>query len=310
MKSRKFQEILYAVLDRRLYGPSFFLFSGPPLGLGFVMEVSIYRVLNQQWLAVYVPLFVMMVLISGLGSKNLSRRQEVSNMGYFRGFLFLIASVLAAAFPFLIRFQSDLNGLFQFVLTFALSTVALTMAIVEVTIFGQRISLRNNIGLNIELFKKQKKVWENNLEGFPHSEKIISNLEDGRFVPEFFDRGSFSLAVLWSCNVMEEIIDAAANGIIEKDPTKKLLFKNEKGGPLRYPLQLKNLNYVHRQKTARINEQMDVNDLWDDVRNRIAHHKYKPTFDETYGALIIFVSFMEQFPKTLCNGHFSLPEQG
>ena len=128
---------------------------------------------------------------------------------------------------------------------------------------------------------------------------MLDCIDNGKIVVTLFDRGSFNLAVLWSCNIMEEIIDAAADGIIQKDEQKKQLFRTEIGSPRRYPLQLKNLNYVHRQKRCRKNEEMTVDDLWDKVRNRIAHHHYLPSFDETFGALIIFVSFMESFPETL-----------
>jgi hypothetical protein len=98
---------------------------------------------------------------------------------------------------------------------------------------------------------------------------------------------------------MEKIIDAAADGIIQKDSLKRPLFKKEKGGPQRYPSQLRNLNYIQRQEMGRRNEQMNIDDLWDKVRNPIAHHNIKPTFDQTFGALIIFVSFIQEFPKTL-----------
>jgi hypothetical protein len=297
MKRPKLLEIIHAILDKRLYGFSFLLSSGTPLAVGFVIEVLIEYALNRQTLLFYVPLFIALVLVSGLGSKNYGH--EVPNMGHFRGFLFLIASVLAATTPFLLKFPDDLNGLFQFLLIFAISTLALTIAIVEVTIFGQRVSLRNSIRLTDDFFKKQKKVWEKELEGFPNSEKIINCLDDGKFVAGLFDRGSFNLAILWSCNVMEEIIDAAADGIIQKDPLKKPSFKKEKGGSQRYPLQLKNLNYVHHQRMGRRNEQISIDDLWDKVRNKVAHHNYKPTFNETYGALIILVSFIQDMPKTL-----------
>jgi hypothetical protein len=245
-----------------------------------------------------VPVFFALVLVSGLGSKNFARTQEVPNMGHLRGFLFLIVSAFAVVFPFLMKFPNDMYGLFQFLSTVSISNVALTVAIVEVTVLGQRVSLRDNIRLNDGFFKKQKMIWEKDLEGFPNSERIIEKIDDGRFIPGFFDRGSFNLVVLWSCNVMEEIIDAAADGIIQKDPTKKLTFKNERGGPQRYASQLKNLNYVHRQ-SGREGEQMSIEDLWDKVRNPIAHHTLKPTFDQTFAALTIFIRFMEEFPKTL-----------
>jgi len=287
------------VFDRRLYGFSFFVISCPLLAVGLGVEIMLNYVLNRTMLLFNVPMFFVLVLISSLGSKNFVREREVPNMGHFRAFLFLIVSALAIIFPFLVKFPNDMYGLFQFLLTFFISTLALSVAIVEVTVLGQRVSLRENIRLNDDFFKKQKKIWEKDLKGFPNSGRIIEKTDDGRFIPVFFDKGSFNLVVLWSCNVMEEIIDAAVDGIIQKNPTKKLTFKNERGGPQRYASQLKNLNYVHRQSGGRESEQMSIEDLWDKVRNQIAHHKYKPTFAQTFAALTIFIRFMEEFPKTL-----------
>ena len=287
------------VFDRRLYGFSFFVISCPLLAVGLGVEIMLNYVLNRTMLLFNVPMFFVLVLISSLGSKNFVREREVPNMGHFRAFLFLIVSALAIIFPFLVKFPNDMYGLFQFLLTFFISTLALSVAIVEVTVLGQRVSLRENIRLNDDFFKKQKKIWEKDLKGFPNSGRIIEKTDDGRFIPVFFDKGSFNLVVLWSCNVMEEIIDAAVDGIIQKDPTKKSTFKNERGGPQRYATQLKNLNYVHRQSAGRESEQMSIEDLWDKVRNQIAHHKYKPTFAQTFAALTIFIRFMEEFPKTL-----------
>ncbi len=299
MKRSFFQEIRNAIFDRRLYGFSFFLLSGPPLAMSLLIMGIIYNALNPLMFLLYAPLFFILVLISGLGSKNYALKREVPNIGHFRGLLLLIASYLAVATPFLMKFPNDLIGLFQFLLLFGVSTLALTVAFVDMTIFGQRVSLRSKIQLTDDFLDKQKKAWKKELEGFPNVEKIISTIDDGKFVAVLFDRGSFNLAILWSCNIMEEIIDAVTNGIIQNDQKKTRLFKTEKGGPLRYPLQLKNLNHVHSHKIGRKSEQLSIDDLWDKVRNRIAHHKYKPTFVETYGALIIFVSFLEEFPRKL-----------
>lgn len=299
MKRTILKEMSDVILDRRLYGSAFFWLSGPLLAVGLAIEFIIYHILNPLMFLFYASLFIALILISGLASKNCVRTREISNMGHFRGFLFLIASVLAVPVPFLLRFSDNLSGFLLFLLTFAISTLALTIAIVEVTIFGQRVSLRDKIGLTNDFFKRRRTAWEGKLQSFPNSKKIIDGLENSKFVADLFDKGSFNLAVLWSCNVMEGIIDAVANGIIQEDPSKRPLFRNEKGGPQRYPLQLENLNYVHHQKAGRRKEQISVADLWDKIRNQIAHHNYRPTFDETYGALLILISFVEEFPKTL-----------
>jgi len=248
-------------------------------------------------LLTYLPLFFVLILISGSASKNFFF--EVPNMGYYRGFLFLIASALASTCPFIIRFENNWYGLSQLLLTFTISNLALTIAIVEVTIWGQRVSLREKIRLNDNFFRQQKKIWKKALEGFPNSEKIISSLYDSRFVAGFFDRGSFNLAVLWSCNVMETVTDAAAEGIISKNPQRKVLFKKEDNNRRGYPEQLENLGYKPHMEKCRKEEQIETKTLWHTIRRDIAHYNYKPTFQETYGAMSILVSFMKEMPDIL-----------
>jgi hypothetical protein len=70
------------------------------------------------------------------------------------------------------------------------------------------------------LLTNKKEAWKKKLTDFPNAEKIVNELDAGRHVARLFDEGSFSLSVLWACNVMEEIINATADGIIQTDPTK------------------------------------------------------------------------------------------
>jgi len=299
MEHSKLQGILLTVFDKRLYGLQFFLISGPPLAVGLAIEVSIYYALKSPLLLSYVFVFLALVLICGIGSKNFGREREVPNMGYFRSFLFLIVSVLAVTFPFLAHFSNNLYGFFDFLLTYTISVLALTVAVVEVTILGQRTSLRKSIHLDVEFFKKQRAIWEERLQSFPNSEKILDRIDDSKYVSDFFDRGSFNLAILWSCSIMEEIIDATTKRIIKRDPTKEPLFRKEKGERQPYPLQLRNLNFIYHPKSTRKSEEMSIDDLWVKERPQIAHHEHRPSFDETFGALAIFVSFIEEFPKKL-----------
>ena len=45
--------------------------------------------------------------------------------------------------------------------------------------------------------------------------------------------------------------------------------------------------------------QLTVDNLWHKVRDRIAHHNYEPTFDETVGTITILTSFMRSVPNIL-----------
>jgi hypothetical protein len=299
MKRSRPQEIFHAVCDKRLYGfGSFFFLSGPLLAAGFATQVLIYLALNRLMLYIYAPLFIMLVFFSGLGSKNFAL--EVHNMGRFRAFLFLLASVLASTLPFTLAQPTDpLYGLYRFFLLFAISSLALTIAITEVTIWGQRVSLREKMGLADVFFTKQKKVWEKKLADFPNLEDILISIDSGRFIATLFDRGSFNLAVLWSCNLMEQIIDAVAAVIISRNPQRMELFKKEDGSPVRYPKQLKSLGFKPNIEKNRKDEQITTEALWHEIRNDIAHRNDKPTFQQTSGTICILVSFMEEMPEIL-----------
>ena len=153
-------EALFAILDRRLYGRSFFVRSAPFLAVIFTLQMTIYISLSSPLLYFYAPLFVALVIVSGFGSKNMSSHtRETWSMGRFRVFLFSVISVMSTAVPFTIRQPSDpwlATG--QYLLLFSISAIALTLAVTEITVDGQRISLRNSMKLTEDFFKNQKKI--------------------------------------------------------------------------------------------------------------------------------------------------------
>jgi hypothetical protein len=287
--------MLNAVFDLRLYGSSFFLRTSPLLALGLVVQISIFLLLARVMIVVYVPLFILVILVSGLGSKNYAR--EIPSIGYFRAFLLLIVSALASTVPFTLGLENTWYSLFRFLLTFGLSNIALTVAIVEVTIVGQRVSLRQSILLDDFFFRKEKKDWDEGLVGFPNSKAIVSSLNDGQFVASLFDKGSFNLAVLWSCNVMEKVIDSVVEGLVSQNPERKKLFRKDNDERRGYPQQLENLGPKLDAKIGSYD--LTAENLWHKLRNDIAHYNYRPSFQETYGALTILVSFVEEMPKVL-----------
>jgi hypothetical protein len=285
-----------------LYGlGSFFFHSGPLLGVGFVIQVAFYFALNRlTMLYVYVPLFALLVLFSALGTKNFGG--EVNNMGYFRCFLFVLVSVMSSIAPFYVKQPSDpLVASLQFALMFGISVVALTMAIIEATIFGQRLSLRSKMQLTEEFFKKQRRVWEEKLSGFPNSENITKSIDGSRALVALFDKGSFGPAVLWSCGVMEQTIDAIADGIISGNSEKRSLFRKPDNNPQRYPKQLEILGFKPDLTKNKEDEQISTEALWHDLRRNIAHYTYKPTFQQTYGAIYILICFLREMPEILQN---------
>jgi hypothetical protein len=301
-KRPNFGQILEAIFDRRLYGfGSFFLSSGPLLAVGFAIQAAFHFALNQLiMLYIYVPLFVLLVLVSALGTKNFGG--EVNNMGHFLCFLFMLVSVLSSIAPFYVSQPSDpVIASLQFILLFGISALALTMAIIETTIFGQRLSLRNKMQLTDEFLKNQRKVWEEKLSGFPNAENIISSIDGSRALVALFDKGSFGPAVLWSCGIMEQTIDAIADGIISRNPEKRNLFRKPDNSPQRYPKQLEVLGFKLDLAKNKKNEQVTTEALWHDIRRNIAHYTYRPTFQQTYGAIYILTSFLREMPEILQN---------
>lgn len=293
-----FAKLRDVIVDKRLYGPVFFIKSGPLLLFGFIIQSYVLWVLNSQLLLAYVPLAIFFVLMNSLAAKNTGK--EIPAMNYLLSFMFTLVSGLAYSTQFTFQFDNSIIGLFQLGITMAVIEAALILAIFQITILGQRISLRTSIKLTDDFFKKNKKKWQNELRGLPNLDEILRSLEDGRFIASLFDKGSFNLAVLWSCNTIEKIIDSTVDGIISKmSEDKKSSFRRENGTGTRYPIQLKVLGYSNKIGKQDNEEHIDIEVLWGKIRNDIAHRNYKPTFSETYGTLIILVSFIEEFPKII-----------
>jgi hypothetical protein len=300
MRRPRLRELFFALFDRRLYGAAFFIDSVPLLAIIFTIQVSVYIAMRSVTLYFYIPLFIMLVVISAFGSKNLSFGREVHSMGHFRVFLSSLASVMASLAPFTIKLPADpLQASAQFLLLYGVSALALALAVVEITIYGQRISLRNSMKLNVDFLKKQKKIWTEKLADFPNSDKIVSRIESAQVVVNLFDSGSFGLAILWSCNVMEQTIDAVADGIMSREPARREIFRKQDNFPRRYPEQMDNLGFSPNLDKNRSEENITLETLWHVIRNDFAHRNIRPTFQQTFGAMKILKSFVEEMPEIL-----------
>jgi hypothetical protein len=154
--------IAHAIADRRLYGWRFFWTSIPLLVFGILIQFAIIYVNNRLALLVYAPILILVILISGLGAKNLGTGFQTIGRGL--SFLFLMTSALSSLLPFYIKFDNSLNGYLQFFLIVAVTSIALIVAIVELTILGQRVSLRSSSGLKDDFFADQKKRWQTKLQ--------------------------------------------------------------------------------------------------------------------------------------------------
>ena len=293
----KIMDILHIMFDKRLYGRGIVIHSLPSLALAFIINALILSTSNAQlFLPLYAIIFISFVIFAALPAKN--HKREFYAIGYWESMLFLMAGVLAETYVLVgyLRgaFGYNTVGLFAFGLLFSISTIALTIAVLYVTVLGQRVSLRESVGLVDDFFGKQKMIWESDLSGFSNVDKIIKHLDYGMFIPKLFDKGLFNLTVLWSCNMMEKIIDAVVHEIIVLNPEKRDLFRTKERW-LSYPRKLKNLGYKYSAE----DKLFDFPDLWNKLRNKIAHHNSRPTFDETYEALKILVSFTNEMPKII-----------
>lgn len=299
-EKRTWREMLLPIFDRRLYGRSFFINSGPFLAVIFAIQMTIYVSLNSWMLYLYVPLFFMLVFVSGFGSKNMSsRKRETHSMGQFRIFLFSFISIMASAVPFTVTQPSDLwlaTG--QYLLLYGISTLALTLAVTEITIYGQRISLRKSMELTDTFFKNQKKIWAEKLAGFPNSDSILKCIDGAPAVTAALDHGSFGLALLWSWAVMEQTLDAVAEVIIPIDPAKRKIFRHKSGYRKTTLAQMENLGFCPDLSKSPDDENISLEDLYS-VRNDFAHRSVLPTFQQTFGAMATLKSFVEKMPEIL-----------
>jgi hypothetical protein len=299
-KQRTRRKVLLAILDRRLYGRSFFGNSGPFLAVIFAVQMTIYISLNSLMLYIYALLFVALVIVSGFGSKNMSsRKRETHSMGHFRVFLFSLISVMASAAPFTVSQPSDpWLATAQYFLLYGISTLALLIAVVEITVYGQRISLRMSMEFTDDFFKNQKKIWAEKLADFPNSDNIVKCIDGTPAVTAAFDHGSFGLALLWSWAVMERMLDAVAEGVISREPEKRGMFKHKKNFRKSFVDQMKNLGFRPNLSKSQEDEKITLKDLYS-VRNDFAHRSVLPTFQQTFGAMATLKSFVEEMPAIL-----------
>jgi len=232
------------------------------------------------------------VLITGFLTKNFSR--EFHPIGWFTSVILFLTSILAKSFGFTYSFEASLYGFSQWLFVLAISEIGFLFSLMNIIIIGQRQSLRKGLGLEDKFFDKEKEIWRKKLERFPNLDRILEGLDEGRVVHNLFDQGFFNLTILWSCNVIEEVVDAVVDVIISKDPKKETLFRNERDYRLPYPVQLRNLGYKSYQDKTEFN----VGNLWH-TRHKIAHRNYRPSYKETNGTLKILISFSKEIPSVL-----------
>ena len=298
-KKSKLRLLVDIIWDKSLYGRGFFRKSFLYLVFGLVVQFFMHFLFSPHLLIIYLPAYVSVILITAGFTKNIKR--EIHPMPPWLAYLLLFTSALSKAFAFVAPFP-DVYFFFppflQRLSVLMISETALFASLVTIVILGQRSSIRDSVGLDDRFFDKEKDRWKDEVEDFPNLDKILEGLDGGRFIADLFDKGFFNLTILWSCNIMEEVIDAITDGIIGENPENKSKFRNKEGRRKPYPVQLENLGYISIIKQPK-DEEFDVEKLWHEVRNKIAHHNYTPTFDETKETLKTLISLVKATPKIL-----------
>jgi hypothetical protein len=292
MNSR-LRSLLSIVVDRRLYGLGFLITSLPFAVILLAIQLYILFLFSPQLLPIHVFLYVLVIVLSGAPAKNTER--EFHLMDRWLAYLVLFTGLLGAGFGFTLKTEATPFGYLQALLALIIPQIVIVLSLMNIVVRGQRISLRASVGLPDGAFDKAKKEWEQELGMLPNLDKIVGNLYEGRFVASLFDAGFFNLAILWSCSIMEEVVDTITNEIISKKPDQAVFFRHEDSSRRPYPEQLNSLGYGLQEAQRTL--------LWRvwAVRNRIAHHKHKPTFSETADTLRTLISFTEEMPTTLKN---------
>lgn len=292
MKKAKSRPSFEAIRDKNLYGRKFFSGGFFYLVFGLIMQFFAYFLLTPQYLVFYIPLyFIAIFLLSAPFAKNL---WEFHPMNLSLAYMMLYTSVFAKVFVLYVPFPfgPTFNLLTWFVVV-SISEIAFLSSLVSIVVVSQRGSLRIKIGLLDKLFDKEKDVWKRELKGFPNLDKVVDSLDEGRFIASLFENGYFNLTVLWSCSVMEKAVDSIQDGMISKNPENIKLFEEEKGKRLAYTRKLRNLGFNDKDY------QLDFERVWHKIRDRVAHHTHKPTFEETEETLKTLITFTREMPKIL-----------
>lgn len=288
----RLQSILDAIIDRNLYGLIFFYGGLPYWTIGLIVQYYAFYQSIFPILIIYMILHLALIPFSSLFAKNFKR--EFHPMSRFLSTILFFTSLLSLGFSFRI-FEGTIQGILNFLLITSIAEIALISSLITIIVISQRESLLKNVGLIDNLFEAQKGRWKNELDRFPNIDRIIEGFDGGNYIRQLFIAGYFNLATLWTCSVMEEIIDAIGDGIISVNPNQTIIQTEDRRR--RYPRQLRNLNF----NIDDLRIELTLERLWHEMRNNIAHHKYFPTYKETNETIKILKAFFDRMPVNIRN---------
>lgn len=275
--------------------------------IGVLAQFFANFLLNVELVIIYAPLYLGVILIIGLFTKKKFTEQkgdkkavfkEIPTITFLAYFLFLV-SILVKAFILFVEFPNVFPffpPFAQFALVLAVAETAFLISLIVIVMRGQRASIRINLGLDRNFFDNTKKTWKNQLSGFPRNKQIIEKLDEGKFILDFFDDGNFNVTILWTCNIMEKIIDEISK-VLKKYPEHIDIKKTDSNNLKPYYQRIIIIGYEDSKLSK--DTELTVETLWNEVRNKIGHHNKKPTHEQTVDCLRIFVNFIEETPKVL-----------
>jgi hypothetical protein len=302
VQTNKWQIFRQTVLDRRLYGPKFVSTTLFPLITVLLVQFFVEFFLSNQFpvqYIIYCVVLFFLVIISAFFSKNmLGKIEEFNPIGSKSSLALVFLSSISIFFSFTFKQGDALNYMIIDGIVFASAQVTLTYGIVNIVVIGHRASVIDKMNLKNNFFKKAAERWKIEINDLPEIEKILENLNQGKYVTQFYERGSFDLVILWSCSMMSNIINSATEPIIAKFPEKKMLFRQLRVNKAyeefidfeRCPIQLSHLGLDST------NSKFNLQNIWK-VRNDIAHRNIKPTFSQTIETLEVLVTFTNDMPK-------------
>jgi hypothetical protein len=290
------------VFDSRLYGKRFLLITVFQYTTIILVQLFVQFFSSKQPLISFIPYcftLFFLILISAFPSKNMvgKKLEEFHPFGSKIAAALIFLSGISIFFSFTFK-QGDVT-FYTIIDTviFVFAEVSLSYTALNITVIGHRTSIIDKLKISETYFTKTAEKWHEELADLA-SKKVLDNLNQGKYIVQFFERGSFDLVVLWSCSIISNIVNITTEPIIARHPEKKELFRRIKISKIgdnlvdfeRCPIQLSNLGFDTKK--------YNLERIWE-KRNDIAHRNVKPSFSETVEALNFFVAFSQEMPKLL-----------
>lgn len=289
-------ELFQAIWDRNLYGKGFLFRGILYIFVGLIVQyyttIIFYDFIPTL---LYLTIFFILFFLLGMFSKNV--RKQYHFLQWEMALIMLFTSIFGKGFSLIIPLEYNLFGFFKRLLIISIAEIGLLYSLSSIVVHGQRRSLRESIGLDEKIFPREINRWKSMLKDFPNSDEMIKNINEGNMIPELFDRGFFNITILWSCALMEKIVDTIVEGILLLDRDEKISFFHEDGRRKTYPIKLKNIGYTYYN--YKNNKKFNEGILWHKLRNKIVHYNYIPNYYETRHTIKLLLSFLKEIPLIL-----------